>query len=110
VTRFLNENGLSHEDIDLVMSGNNGFADHDRICDELTAEALPASACILYKHLCGEYHTVSGFALFAAAGILKKQYIPDSLQVHPSPPKKLENILIHNHYRNADHALILVRR
>jgi len=110
VTRFLNGNGLSHEDIDLVMMGNNGFEEHDSICEEVVSSALPASARVLYKHLCGEYHTGSGFALFVAAGILKKQHIPASLIVRPSPPKKLENILIHNHYRNTDHAFILVRR
>jgi len=110
LTSFLNDNNLSPENIDLVLMGNNGFEDHDRICDEVVDAALPGSSRILYKHLCGEYHTVSGFALFLAAGILKKQYIPASLKVYPAAGKKLENILIHNHYRNTDHSFILVKR
>jgi len=110
VTRFLNENGLSHDEIDLVMMGNNGYSENDRTCEEIVSLALPHSARVKYKHLCGEYHTVSGFAMFVAASILKKQYIPSSLVVQSAAPKKLENILIHNHYRNTDHALILVRK
>jgi|WetSurMetagenome_2_1015567.scaffolds.fasta_scaffold116911_2 3-oxoacyl-[acyl-carrier-protein] synthase II len=110
VTRFLDENGLSHEDIDLVMMGNNGYEEHDRICEDIVSRALPASSLVFYKHLSGEYHTVSGFALFVAANILKKQRIPGSLIVNAPAPKKLDNILIHNHYRNTDHSLILVRK
>ena len=110
VKDFLSTNSLGPEDIDLVLMGNNGLAEHDEICNEVVSLSVPASVRVLYKHLCGEYHTVSGFALYIAANILKKQYIPSSLYSLPSTPKKMDNILIHNHYRNTDHSFILVRR
>ncbi|MCX6284790.1 MAG: beta-ketoacyl synthase chain length factor [Bacteroidetes bacterium] len=110
VLRFVSEHGLRPEDVDLVMMGNNGYDEHDRICNEVMMQALPSASRMLYKHLCGEYHTVSGFALFVAATILRKQFIPSSLLTIPIPPGKLETILIHNHFRNTDHSFILVRR
>jgi len=110
IIRFLAENGLKPGDVDLVLMGNNGLEDHDLICNEVITKSVPGSTKVLYKHLCGEYHTVSGFAMYVAANIIKRQMIPASLRVMPSAPKKLENILIHNHFRNTDHAFILIRR
>ncbi|MCX6240433.1 MAG: beta-ketoacyl synthase N-terminal-like domain-containing protein [Bacteroidetes bacterium] len=110
VRQFLSDNGLLPGDVDIVLMGNNGHAEHDMICNEIIMQSVPGAARILYKHLCGEYHTVSGFAMYIAANILKKQYIPASLLTLPSPRKKLTNILIHNHFRNTDHAFILIRK
>ncbi|MCX6285746.1 MAG: beta-ketoacyl synthase chain length factor [Bacteroidetes bacterium] len=110
VVRFISENGLKPEDVDLVLMGNNGNEEHDRICNDVIEHALPSASHMVYKHLCGEYHTVSGFALYLAANILRKQFIPSSLPCLPKSPGKLQNILIHNHFWNTDHSFILVRR
>ncbi|MEI6883191.1 MAG: beta-ketoacyl synthase N-terminal-like domain-containing protein [Bacteroidota bacterium] len=110
IIRFLDENKLSSHDIDLVLMGNNGDASHDAVCNDVMAEALPQSAKVRYKHLCGEFHTVSGFAMYTGANILKRQKLPASLKVLPLAPEKLNNILIHNHFMNTDHSFILLRR
>ena len=110
VVHFLSENGLIPEDVDIVLMGNNGHAEHDRICNEVIMQSLPGAARVLYKHLCGEYHTVSGFAMYIAANIIKRQLIPPSLLIHGLASKKLGNILIHNHFRDTDHSFILIRK
>ncbi len=110
ITRFLLSNGLSPLDVDLVLMGNNGLSAHDEVCNEVIGKALPGACRVLYKHLCGEYHTVSGFAMYIAANIIKRQTIPASLRVMTSAPKNPRNILIHNHFMNIDHAFILIRK
>jgi 3-oxoacyl-(acyl-carrier-protein) synthase len=109
IKQFLAKNGLMPDEVDLVLMGNNGYSEHDRVCNEVIMQSVPGAARVLYKHLCGEYHTVSGFALYMAANIIRRQLIPLSLPVLHRKPEKLENILIHNHFRNTDHAFILVR-
>lgn len=108
LNNFLSVNGISPGEIDIVLMGNNGDSEHDTICREVISGAVPGAARVLYKHLCGEYHTVSGFALYIAANILKKQLLPPALLNLSEPPKKLENILIHNHFGNTDHSFILL--
>jgi len=110
VNEFLSENGLSSGDVDVVLMGNNGHTEHDRICNEVISRAIPLASRVLYKHLCGEYHTVSGFALFLASNMIRREVVPSSLVTLPSVPKKIETILIHNHFRDTDHAFILVRK
>jgi 3-oxoacyl-(acyl-carrier-protein) synthase len=110
IKEFLYQHGLSPEDIDLVMMGNNGNMEHDQVCEDIISLALPRASKVLYKHLCGEYHTVSGFALYTASNILRGQSIPGALQLESPAPDRINNILIHNHFRNVDHAFILVRR
>jgi 3-oxoacyl-(acyl-carrier-protein) synthase len=110
VKTLLSSNGLNPSDIDLVMMGNNGDREHDLICEDVISQAVPGSCKVFYKHLCGEFHTVSGFALFAASNILRSQSIPRSLQLSHARPEKLNNILIHNHFMNTDHAFILISR
>ncbi|MCX6281283.1 MAG: beta-ketoacyl synthase N-terminal-like domain-containing protein [Bacteroidetes bacterium] len=107
---FLSGNGLSPGDVDLVLMGNDGLAEHDMVCNEIIAAAFPQASRLLYKHLCGEYHTVSGFAMFLAANIIQKQQIPHALIPLSEPPGKLDHILIHNHFRNTDHSFILISR
>jgi len=110
VNEFLSGNGLSSGDVDVVLMGNNGHTGHDRICNEVISRAIPGTTRVLYKHLCGEYHTVSGFALFLASNMIRREFIPPSLVTLPSIPKKIETVLIHNHFRDTDHAFILVRK
>jgi hypothetical protein len=90
--------------------GNNGDKGHDQVCEAVISLALTHTSKVLYKHLCGEYHTASGFALYTASNILRSQSIPEALQIYPSGPEKIQNILIHNHFRNVDHAFILIRK
>ena len=67
---FLNELGLTREDISLVLSGLNGNSQTDKHLTEFGAKLnLPLA---YFKHLCGEYFTASGFALWFACKHFKK--------------------------------------
>ena len=106
---FLSKNGLSLNDIDLLLMGTNGDINNDPIYAQFAEQNFPGTAQAWYKHLCGEYHTATGFGLYIASNILKHQLYPAILNLNPVNPSKLKNILIYNHFRNVNHAFILVR-
>ncbi|MCX6306857.1 MAG: beta-ketoacyl synthase chain length factor [Bacteroidetes bacterium] len=106
---FLGKNNLSVDDIDVVMLGLNGDNVNDPHYLSFAEQFFPGKAQAWFKHLCGEYHTATGFGLYVAANILKNQVYPEILKLNPVQPAKLKNILIYNHFRNVNHSFILVR-
>jgi len=107
---FLQSNGLNLSDIDLIMVGVNGDDRWDGIYDAFTSNIFPGRPVSWFKHLCGEYHTATSFALWATANILKRQMYPPVMQLNDLQPLKIENILIYNQFRNINHSMILVSR
>ncbi len=108
LTEFLRQNNLQTEEIDLVITGISGDAVFDPVYRRFTTDFFPSAPLAWYKHLCGEYHTSTGFALYAAAHILKSQRYPEMLRLNQMVPSKLKNILIYNQFRNVNHSFILV--
>ncbi|MCX6249026.1 MAG: beta-ketoacyl synthase chain length factor [Bacteroidetes bacterium] len=100
--------GLVTSDIDLVLLGINGDNRTDPAYRTFARTAFPETPLAYYKHLCGEYHTASGFALWLASNILKRQTIPGILRINDLQCNPLRNILIYNQYYNVNHSLILV--
>jgi 3-oxoacyl-[acyl-carrier-protein] synthase II len=110
INDFLERNGLTANDIDLLITGMNGDPSSDRIYNELSASMFRSSGKAYYKHLCGEYHTSVSFAFWLAAMILKKQEVPGIIRLEDLPSPEIRNILIYNHYRNINHSLILASK
>jgi len=107
INLFLEKAGVSPENIDILISGNNGDFELDKTYNEIINEHFSLIPVVFYKHLCGEYYTASGFALGIAWFILKYQKVPSSLIISKKPKKDTKNILIYNKYRNNNHSLIL---
>jgi len=108
ITEFLAENNLKPEDIDLVITGENGDLKNDSVYKQLDSSIFKSNNIANYKHLCGEYSTSSSFALWLAANVLKKGLIPQAIterQTNNLAPKK---VLIYNHYLHKYHSLMLV--
>jgi 3-oxoacyl-[acyl-carrier-protein] synthase II len=102
---FLNEMGLKKSEISLLLSGVSGDVETDKNIIGFNKETgLPIA---YFKHLCGEYFTSSGFALWLAASILKKQHVPKSTGV-TGDIMELKHVLIVNHYENKQYSLICV--
>lgn len=106
---FLDMHDLTVYDIDLVLLGLNGDSENDPVYLQFADHFFPGKPQGWYKHLCGEYHTATGFGLYVAANILKHQLYPEILQLNPINPSRLNNILIYNHFRNVNHSLMLVQ-
>lgn len=106
---FLNENEHSLTTIDLVVLGNNGDVDYDVYYDTVANQLFAETPQVYYKHLAGEFHTVSGFGLWLASNILKTQKIPESVQLNTTKTSVLKSVLLYNQYRGENHSLTLLR-
>ncbi len=106
---FLGKHGLSVQDIDMVVLGLNGDCMYDPVYVQFADQFFPGKPLAWYKHLCGEYHTATGFGLWVAANILKNQVYPEILRLNKIHPGRLKNILIYNHFRNVNHSFMLVQ-
>jgi 3-oxoacyl-[acyl-carrier-protein] synthase II len=105
---LLAQNGLTASDLDVVLLGLNGHREQDAIYRGIAESAFPSNAMAAYKHLCGEYHTSSAFALWVAANMIRRQEYLSILHISGNKPASLKNILIWNHYRGKNHSLLLV--
>jgi len=108
ILRILSTSGLSIDQLDAVILGTNGDVLFDRIYQEQGNSIFSTTPQLGYKHLCGEYYTSTGFALWLAANILKHQRIPPVVRFNDREPTRLQNILIFNQYRNVNHSFILL--
>ncbi|NMC38060.1 MAG: hypothetical protein GYA41_07040 [Bacteroidales bacterium] len=109
--KFLESAGLRTDDIDLLIMGMNGDLEFDGIYHDLANDYFDKSSGIAcYKHLCGDYYTSTGFALWAAKTILESQAIPPVMIFRGTGRKPLSKILIYNHLRNKEHSFIIVGR
>ena len=107
--KFLGRHDLDSKDIDLLITGVNGDCNQDAVYTNFADTFFPGMAQAWYKHLCGEYHTATGFGLYIAANILKHQVYPEILHLNPVNPSRLKNILIYNHFRNTNHSFMLIQ-
>lgn len=106
---FLRKNQIDLSDLDVVMLGINGDAFYDANYYSLMQSFFyENTAFTAFKMLCGEYYTASAFALWLATVIFNEQKIPDAVKISQGKGSKINNILIYNHIRNTEHALILL--
>ncbi|MFM6926433.1 MAG: hypothetical protein ACKOU7_13080, partial [Ferruginibacter sp.] len=108
VVDFLAKNNASINDIDLIITGKNGDASSDEVYNALNKTVFNNKDIVNYKYLCGEYPTASAFAMWLAASTIKAGKLPAALSAAISPDKKINRILIYNHYQGIHHSLSLL--
>mgnify|MGYP002377443139 CR=1 FL=1 len=107
IQSFLSDHAIGMDDVDLVITGQNGNVHEDAIYEQLAQTTFKGKANAVFKHLCGEYPTATSFALWLAANIIKAGVVPSCTLVN-SNNKHPRRILIYNHYQNTHHALYLL--
>ena len=108
IISFFERHSVSMADIDLVITGKNGDAGGDIIYEQLGQTVFNATNTIVYKHLCGEYPTAAAFAMWLAAVTIKSGEVPAALNYTDSAAKKINRVLIYNHYQGIHHSLSLL--
>ena len=108
ILSFLDEHSIAPNEIDLILTGKNGNMQSDKIFAQLQQSIFHNKDQINFKHLCGEYPTATGFALWVAANIIKTGTIPATFNYSGSKEKKINRVLIYNHYHGIYHSLILI--
>jgi 3-oxoacyl-(acyl-carrier-protein) synthase len=108
VTSFLERYSVSITDIDLIITGKNGDASSDKVYDQLAKTVFNNKDSVNYKHLCGEYPTAAAFAMWLAANTIKLGKLPAAVNFTGSVNKKINRVLIYNHYQGIHHSLSLL--
>lgn len=108
VNELLAANGLTANDIDVVVYGNNGDARFDKTYTHLQNNLLKNSTSTYFKHLSGEYQTAGSFAMWVAAKIIKTQSIPSAILIGENKAKNIKNVLIYNTFLDTDHSVYLL--
>lgn len=108
LTQLLKEKNLTPVDIDLVIYGINGDNRFDPIYYQLMNRYFTASTSAYFKHLSGEYQTVSGFALWAAAKAIKMQSLPKAMTIGVPKHTTIRNVIIYNTFLGSDHSVYLL--
>jgi 3-oxoacyl-[acyl-carrier-protein] synthase II len=104
--------GISISEIDLILSGFNGDPATKKNYDDFYHLQLQDLQIITYKHLCGEYDTASGFALWLADQVCTLQEVPTNILPYglEIKNKNIKRILIHHFIEPDQHAIILVSK
>lgn len=98
IKEFLKGANIGLSDIDILLTGDNGNTDHDKIYTDIAKSLFSSAKWYSFKDVCGEYPTASSNAFYMAT----KQLM---LSI-----KAEQNVLIYNHYNAKNHSLILLGR
>ena len=108
--QFLQTNLLEAEKPGLFLSGENGdnrFLKFYTACESVAGNDVPVAR---FKHMCGEYPTASGFALWLACEILKQNSVPEHMMKSAADAGNSRHILIYNNYKGIQHSFMLINR
>ncbi|BDS15639.1 beta-ketoacyl synthase chain length factor [Aureispira anguillae] len=100
IFQLLQEQQLSVDAIDLVLSGNEDPSFETQLCSKAALRS--------YKKLCGEYPTSTAFAMAIAAQILKNDTATKTAL--DLAEKEINHILIYNQHQNINHSIILLSK
>jgi len=107
---LISRTGWRPQEIDMLVLGVNGD-EKDLPYYEALQQSFPDTLPILgFKHLCGEYETSGGFALWMLCQLLDGHTLPDAAWYRRPEGQAFrpEKILYYNHYRGLNHNLVLL--
>lgn len=105
---FLRKHFKQHEQPDLLLSGEDGdnrYQKYYDACESLLDENVTIAR---FKHLTGDYATVSGFALWLCCFLLQEKQFPEHLVMRKAEEKTLRKVVLYNSYRNKQHSFFIV--
>jgi len=106
--RQLQYRNLGKEDIGLLVLGMNGDKEDQPYYDEVIRYIGAGKPVLVFKNLCGEYETASGFGLWLTLQAIQDKYLPGQAWLDKRAIKPRGNILFYNHYRRHNHNLLLL--
>jgi hypothetical protein len=90
---FLQSNDLAASNIDMVITGDNGDEQGDRVYREMIRSLFPGKPNVTYKQLSGEYPTSASYGLWMAANRVRGG---------------VGRVLLYNHYLGIHHSVYLL--
>lgn len=107
---FLERYELTLAQIDVCLMGFSSDVVFDQYLQEILPAVETATVAAHFKHLCGEYHTASAFALWTANQLIEKQELPDVLTISEKKPSNIEHVLIINQYLGTNYSFTLLSK
>jgi len=108
ILKVLQLNNYKIQDIDLVILGNNGDNRFDHFYDHLQNGLFSEKPQLAYKHLTGDYKTVSGYAVWLACKIFKTNSIPEIFKLNAVTCQNPKTILLYNQYLGDNHSIMIL--
>ena len=108
IESFLKDNETDISEIDVVILGNNGDSRFDHYYKDLQKGIFSNTCQLGFKHLVGDNNSVSSYALWMAAKILKEKQVPSIFKMNGLNCSNPAKILIYNQYIGRNHGLILL--
>ena len=105
---FLESHNLKLSDIDVTLMGFSSDTNFDKLLVDLLPVVEKETTVGSFKHLSGEYHTASAFAMWIAAKIIEKQQLPETLSISSKRPDKIKHVLIINQYLGINYSFTLL--
>lgn len=99
-----------NESIDLLLSGENGdnrLLDYYLNIEAVLGENVPVAR---FKHLTGEFETVTALSTYIACEILHHQTLPEHMLKTPINQRTINNILIYNTSKGYQHSFLLLSK
>lgn len=109
IARILEENKILLRDVDVILCGMSGDSRFDGIYKPLFNNTTVHTTVGAFKHLCGEYDTSTGFAMWLAAQAFKTQQVPDAIILKKGVNPSVKTVLIVNHYILNSASVMLLR-
>ena len=106
--RLLYKHVPAGEQIDLLLSGEDGdsrMIKYYAACEQVLGKKAAVGR---FKHMFGEYATVSAAALWLACYILKEQSLPEHIIKYKNKQTAYNRILIYNNHKGRQHGFMLV--
>ncbi|KAA5536826.1 beta-ketoacyl synthase chain length factor [Taibaiella lutea] len=107
---FLERHLQPGENIDVLLSGENGDIRLQPFYDAVENELPQHISVARFKHMSGEYPTAVAFACWLSAYILQQQSIPQHAIKKNASSETVKKILIYNNYKGLQHSFILMSR
>ena len=108
ILKVLQLNNLDIKDIDVVILGNNGDNRFDHFYHYLQNGLFSEKPQVAYKHLTGDYKTVSGYAFWLACKLFKTKTIPEIIKLNAVTCQNPKTILIYNQYLGDNHSIMIL--
>lgn len=106
----LEKTGWSLSGIDMLVLGLNGDSNDEGYYQDFRKLFDPALPVLAFKHLCGEYETSGGFALWLTCQLLSGAPLPEEVwyQKPAATGFRPQKIVYYNHYRGLNHNVMLL--
>ncbi len=107
---FLSLHNLTLNDIDVTLMGFSSDSEFDNKLQEIKPIIEKESSIAYFKHLSGEFHTASSFALWLATKLIEKQALPKSITITGNSNGSIKHVLILNQYLGINYSFTLVSK